>query len=953
MAPNGATSTVTIVDNDAAPTLSLALSDPVSGQADTIKERANAPAGERMATVTASLSAASGAAVTVTVAASAGTNAAADDFTLSANKTLTIAAGATTSTGTVTITAVNDEIDSIVDDTVAGKKVVVSAGVAGTASQVAAARDSQGNPTAVADLLIWEDDRAALVTNPAFPRCRRAPCPVWLSVDEGASETFTVKLNSQPTTNITVAVKSSDGDEGLVSSGGDTAAASTRLTFTAANWATVQTVTLHGVTDNVVDGDGDYTLRLFPDTPNEATDAYHVIGGASTRPQTVRTTNVDAVGLALSKTAVTVTEGGAGEAFTVALTSQPAGAVTVTATSKDADEVRLAVGSGVPASSRTLTFTRDNWNQPRMLRVEAVDDDVDEPDGETVGVTLESVSPGDGQYNALERTMTVSVNDNDATPTATLMPSANSISENGGVATVTATLTGKSSETVTLTVAAAPGVNAAATDYTLSGTVLTIAAGATTSTGTVTITASNAANDDVHAPDRTVTVSATAAGGNGLADPSAVTLTIEEDETKPTLTLVLTPATIDESGTATTVATVTATLTGKSSEAVTVTVTAAPGANAAATDYTLSGTTLTIAAGATTSTGTVTIAAMNDVIVGVSKSVTVSGTAAGGNNVEDPSALTLMIRDDDAPTVTLVLTPAAINEGGTATTVSTVTATLSAAATGPTMIAVSAAPGANAAATDYTLSGTMLTVATGATTSTGTVTLTAVDNAVDAPDKQVTVSGTTTGGDGAGDPFDATLTISDDDAAPGVTLSVSPDSISENGGTSTVSATLSHPSSAATTVTVTPVAGFYTVGTGAAGIIVIPAGQTANAADTATVTAVDDAVHQGSVGRTTTVTATVANPVGTGNVTGATLTLTDNETPPNAALALSDTSIPEMGGDVNGERDAVRGLGRSDDGDGDRGAPGSTRWGRTRSSRLPRAPRRPPQTRSRLPRWTT
>ena len=47
-----------------------------------------------------------------------------------------------------------------------------------------------------------------------------------------------------------------------------------------------------------------------------------------------------------------------------------------------------------------------------------------------------------------------------------------------------------------------------------------------------------------------------------------------------------------------------------------------------------------------------------------------------------------------------------------------------------------------------------------------------------------------------------TVGITDDDASPTVTLSLSDTSISEDGGATTVTASLSHPSSVATTVTV-------------------------------------------------------------------------------------------------------------------------------------------------------
>ena len=65
---------------------------------------------------------------------------------------------------------------------------------------------------------------------------------------------------------------------------------------------------------------------------------------------------------------------------------------------------------------------------------------------------------------------------------------------------------------------------------------------------------------------------------------------------------------------------------------------------------------------------------------------------------------------------------------------------------------------------DFTLSSaTTLTIAAGATASTGTVTITAVDNAVDAPDKTVTVSGAASGGNAVEDRI---LTLVDDEETP-------------------------------------------------------------------------------------------------------------------------------------------------------------------------------------------
>ena len=122
----------------------------------------------------------------------------------------------------------------------------------------------------------------------------------------------------------------------------------------------------------------------------------------------------------------------------------------------------------------------------------------------------------------------LTLSDDETLPTVALALSASSISETGGISTVTATLSGPSSEAVTVTVAAAAGTGAVAADFDLSSaTTLTIAAGRTTSAGLVTVTANGNAVDS---PNKSVTVSGTAAGGNNVANPPNVTLTLEDDE---------------------------------------------------------------------------------------------------------------------------------------------------------------------------------------------------------------------------------------------------------------------------------------------------------------------------------------------------------------------------------------------------------------------------------------
>ena len=167
-----------------------------------------------------------------------------------------------------------------------------------------------------------------------------------------------------------------------------------------------------------------------------------------------------------------------------------------------------------------------------------------------------------------------------------------------------------------------------------------------------------------------------------------------------------------------------------------------------------------------------------------------------------------------------------------------------------------------------TVSPSSLTFAVSDWNTAWTVTVTGADDAIDDGEVTWAVQLNPSSGDTNYNRLanvDVSVTTTDNDPAPGVLLSLSPSSVSESGGVSTVTATLSHPSIEPTTVTVTPVSGSYTVGSNA--VIVIAAGQTANAADTATVEAVDDDIDNAS-DRTATVTATVSNSQGAGSVTG-------------------------------------------------------------------------------------
>ena len=276
-----------------------------------------------------------------------------------------------------------------------------------------------------------------------------------------------------------------------------------------------------------------------------------------------------------------------------------------------------------------------------------------------------------------------------------------------------------------------------------------------------------------------------------------------------------------------------------------------------------------------------------------------SGTTfdSGPDHCTSTSCYTeVTIHGDDPPVATLVLAPAAIDESGSTNT-STVTATLDKAAGENVTINISASPDSPAVDGDFTLSQkTALTILAGKRTSTGAVTITAVDNQVDAQDKTITVSATASGA-GVEVPKSKTLTINDDDAAPtGITLTVDTTSIAEDASATTITVTASvdgtsrYDADKTVQVTVGGTGSTATSGTDYALVssisITIPAGA-ASATGTFNLEPTDDTDDEGDE------TISVVGTSGNITITPATITVNDNDG--TATLSLSGPADADEG----------------------------------------------------------
>ena len=150
-------------------------------------------------------------------------------------------------------------------------------------------------------MTIKDDEQAGIVVNPS----------VVTVAEESLGSPFTVELSAEPTADVTVTL-SDDGDSDLAWSG--STLAENTLMFTPADYG-AQTVILTAEPDDDGLADEMETLRLT------AAGAEEYEGKASEVTVTIK--DNERAGIVVNPSVLTVTEGGLGSSFTVALSAEP------------------------------------------------------------------------------------------------------------------------------------------------------------------------------------------------------------------------------------------------------------------------------------------------------------------------------------------------------------------------------------------------------------------------------------------------------------------------------------------------------------------------------------------------------------------------------------------------------------------------------------------------------
>ena len=260
---------------------------------------------------------------------------------------------ATVEPATLTFTARNWNVPQTV--TVAGVDDAGTSNSAATVTHTPTGADYGSVTIGSFSVVVVDDEAAGLKVSPTS-----------LTVAEGATATYTVRLNTAPTGAVTVTV---GGATAKVAADTDTQMTGdqTTLSFDATNWNTAQTVTVTAVAD---DDGADETATLT----NTASGAGAYNSLTSTPGVAVQVRDDETAGVVVSPMSLAIDEGGTAT-YTVRLSAPPAsGTSTVAVAATGMAGLTVATSSLVFNATTTLLFTGTTWNTAQTVTVTAVAD---------------------------------------------------------------------------------------------------------------------------------------------------------------------------------------------------------------------------------------------------------------------------------------------------------------------------------------------------------------------------------------------------------------------------------------------------------------------------------------------------------------------------------------------------------------------------------------------------
>jgi large repetitive protein len=325
--------------------------------------------------------------------------------------------------------------------------------------------------------------------------------------EAGKTAFFTLALQTQPAADVRVAVVSTRTTEATVSPA--------FVTFTRANWASPQKVTLTGVNDEMQDGN--QLVRIDVGAAQSADPNYDELD-----PPDVTVTNLDddTAEIVVTQLSNQTSESGGTATFSVALRTQPSGGATVslTMTSSKPGEATL--------SDASLTFTDVDWKAAKLVTVTGVEDDSTADGDQPFTVSFGAAKSADGNYAGKQPLPLSFTNLDNDSPGIIVAPKTGATSEDGDSMTFTVVLQSKPKADVKIPVASSDP-----DEGTVSTALLTFTSANWSTKQTVKVTG---VDDDEHdgSPNYKVTLGKPTSTDDGYAelDPDDVSLTNEDND---------------------------------------------------------------------------------------------------------------------------------------------------------------------------------------------------------------------------------------------------------------------------------------------------------------------------------------------------------------------------------------------------------------------------------------
>ena len=547
-----------------------------------------------------------------------------------------------------------------------------------------------------------------------------------LTVDEGETAVYTVKLNAPPTSDVVLSLTISGSSDVSVSAG--------ELTFTTDNWDTAQTVRVAAVHD--ADAAGDAATVAHAVVPGRSADEYDDAAAVSV---SVDVDDDETASVVVSAASVAVNEGETA-VYTVKLNAPPTGDVVLSLTISGSSDVNL--------TPKEMTFAPDNWDTPKTVRMWARHDSDREDDAAAV---THEVIPGrsaDEYDDAAAVSVSVTVTDDD-TAAVTVSETTLTVDE-GANGTYTVKLNAPPTSDVVINT-----TTTGSSDVTLTPTTLTFTTSDWDTAQTVTV----AAAQDTDAVDDTASIAHTVLAAGSADEYDTVTIgsvavTVTDDDTAA-VTVSETTLTVDEGANGT----YTVKLNAPPTSDVVINTT-----TTGSSDVTLTPTTLTFTTSSWDTAQTVTVAAAQDTDA-VDDTASIAHTVLAAGSADEYDTVTIgsvavTVTDDDTAAVTVSETTLTVDEGANGT----YTVKLNAPPTSDVVINTT-----TTGSSDVTLTPTTLTFTTSDWDTAQTVTVTAAQD-TDAANDAASIAHTVAAA-GSADEYDTVtigsvaVTVTDDDAS--------------------------------------------------------------------------------------------------------------------------------------------------------------------------------------------